>query len=104
VLVNGRRIPGSMMVEQGDLLEVGSHRFLFEKAADRDILATQDDPLVHHTWRPSKDGDALPKTRPLQDGTSPESAAIADEESNDPVPNALPASAADDTSITEGQD
>ncbi len=53
VLLNGRRIRGTLVIKSGDLLEIGSHRFLFEKAERPIPLAEQDDPLSHHQWRPS---------------------------------------------------
>lgn len=53
VTLNGRRIRGTLVIKSGDLLEIGSHRLLFEKAEHPVPLAEQDDPLSHHQWRPS---------------------------------------------------
>ncbi|MBA2284801.1 MAG: FHA domain-containing protein [Ktedonobacteraceae bacterium] len=53
VQVNGRRIRGSVMIAHGELLEVGSHRFLLELAEPSASLASQDDPLMHHAPRSS---------------------------------------------------
>jgi pSer/pThr/pTyr-binding forkhead associated (FHA) protein len=52
VLLNGRRIRGTLVIKSGDLLEIGSHRFLLE-SAERPSLSEQDDPLLHHLRRPS---------------------------------------------------
>jgi pSer/pThr/pTyr-binding forkhead associated (FHA) protein len=51
VILNGRRIRGTLVIKSGDLLEIGSHRFLFEKAEHPIPPAEQDDPLSHHQWR-----------------------------------------------------
>jgi pSer/pThr/pTyr-binding forkhead associated (FHA) protein len=51
VLLNGRRIRGTLVVKNGDLVEIGSHRFIFE-IAERSISPTeQDDPLMHQLRR-----------------------------------------------------
>jgi pSer/pThr/pTyr-binding forkhead associated (FHA) protein len=52
VLLNGRRIRGTLVVKSGDLLEIGSHRFAYENAERPIPLAEQDDPLLHHLRRP----------------------------------------------------
>ena len=51
VLLNGRRIRGTLVVKNGDLVDIGSHRFIFEIAERPIPLAEQDDPLVHHLQR-----------------------------------------------------
>ncbi|WP_376793513.1 FHA domain-containing protein [Thermogemmatispora sp.] len=49
VLVNGQRVSGSALLRSGDLLEIGSLRFLFELAAPtRAAASTDDDPLLRH--------------------------------------------------------
>ncbi len=48
VLVNGQRIRGSAALEQGALLEIGAHRFLFEQAEPPATKSEQDDPLARH--------------------------------------------------------
>ncbi len=53
VLLNGRRIRGTLVIKSGDLLEIGSHRFVFESAERPIPLAEQDDPLLHHLRRSS---------------------------------------------------
>jgi pSer/pThr/pTyr-binding forkhead associated (FHA) protein len=55
VLLNGRRIRGTALLENGEMLEIGSHRFLFEKAEPSVPLNEQDDPLSHHSWHSSVD-------------------------------------------------
>lgn len=51
VLLNGRRIRGTLIIKSGDLLEIGSHRFVFNNAERPIPLAEQDDPLMHHPRR-----------------------------------------------------
>jgi pSer/pThr/pTyr-binding forkhead associated (FHA) protein len=51
VQLNGRRIRGTLIIKSGDLLEIGSHRFIFESAERPIPLAEQDDPLLHHLRR-----------------------------------------------------
>jgi pSer/pThr/pTyr-binding forkhead associated (FHA) protein len=53
VLLNGRRIRGSLIVNSGDLLEIGVYRFLFEAAESPRTLEEQDDPLFYHIRRSS---------------------------------------------------
>ena len=48
VILNARRIRNSAIVEHGALLEVGSHRFLFEYATPPTTADVQDDPLLRH--------------------------------------------------------
>jgi pSer/pThr/pTyr-binding forkhead associated (FHA) protein len=48
VLLNGRRIRGTLVVKNGDLVEIGFHRFIFEIA---EHPAEQDDPLMPHLRR-----------------------------------------------------
>jgi pSer/pThr/pTyr-binding forkhead associated (FHA) protein len=48
VVLNGRRIRGTMPVEQGDLIEIGAHHFVFEKAELPTGLSEQSDPLMRH--------------------------------------------------------
>lgn len=45
VLLNGRRIRGTLPIKNGDLLEIGAHRFRFEMAERPDLPAEQLDPL-----------------------------------------------------------
>ncbi len=69
VLLNGKRIRGSAVMEQGALLEIGSHRFLFEYVSSSSRATDQDDdPLSRHVWRtaePSMKSEAVPLTKPL---------------------------------------
>ncbi len=70
VLLQGKRIRGSVLIEQDALLEIGTQRFLFEKA-DLPSTNDQDDPLAHHSWRSAPDLTfreiKLPATQPLDD-------------------------------------
>ncbi|HAT46853.1 MAG TPA: hypothetical protein DDW33_06680 [Ktedonobacter sp.] len=76
VLLNGRRIRGSTRIEAGELLEIGSQRFLFERADQGSTSAEQDDPLVRHVWHSSStlsmDSEHLPMTQPLEEDNSGE--------------------------------
>ncbi|HLQ10595.1 MAG TPA: FHA domain-containing protein, partial [Ktedonobacteraceae bacterium] len=51
IILNGRRMRGSLPISSGDMLEIGSHRFLFEIAPRPSSLRDEDDPL--HARRPS---------------------------------------------------
>jgi pSer/pThr/pTyr-binding forkhead associated (FHA) protein len=51
VQLNGRRIRGTLVIKNGDLVEIGSHRFIFEIAERPIPLAEQDDPLLNHLRR-----------------------------------------------------
>ncbi len=66
VLLNGKRIRGFAHIEQGELLEIGSHRFLFEKTLQSTEGGEQDDPLLHHVWH-SINSNIHAATRPLED-------------------------------------
>jgi pSer/pThr/pTyr-binding forkhead associated (FHA) protein len=70
VLLGGQRIHGTALIEHDSMLEIGTHRFLFEKA-DPSLMNQQDDPLAHHVWHSSPDltiSEAkLPATQPLED-------------------------------------
>ena len=50
VLLNGKRIRGTAIIEPDDLLEIGSHRFLFAQTKTVGTPSEQDDPLAHHVW------------------------------------------------------
>jgi pSer/pThr/pTyr-binding forkhead associated (FHA) protein len=55
VLLNGKRIHGSVFVEADNHIEVGSQHFSLALVTKEDILKDQYDPLIHHTWRSSLD-------------------------------------------------
>ncbi len=73
VLLNGRRIRGSALINPGELLEIGGQRFLFEKAEQTGTANEQDDPLLRHVWHSSAsmstDSENLSITRPPGEGT-----------------------------------
>ena len=73
VLLNGHRMRRTALIEAGELLEIGSHRFLFEKAEQPGAATEQDDPLVRHIWHSTADlrteSEELPMTQPLGDKT-----------------------------------
>ncbi|TME00757.1 MAG: FHA domain-containing protein [Chloroflexi bacterium] len=74
VFLNRRRIRGSTRIEAGELLEIGSQRFLFEKAEQPGAPSEQDDPLTRHVWHSSTslstDSEQMPMTQPLNGDTS----------------------------------
>jgi pSer/pThr/pTyr-binding forkhead associated (FHA) protein len=51
VLLNGRRIRGTLVIKSGDQVEIGAHRFIFEVAERPTPLGEQDDPLLPHLRR-----------------------------------------------------
>ncbi|GAC1565778.1 MAG: hypothetical protein NVS3B14_04650 [Ktedonobacteraceae bacterium] len=59
VILNGRRMRGALPVNNGDLLELGSHRFLFELAPRPASVSDQDDPLLRHGRRSSTSLDHI---------------------------------------------
>jgi pSer/pThr/pTyr-binding forkhead associated (FHA) protein len=67
IILNGRRMRGSLPINGGDLLEIGSHRFLFEVAPHPTSWRDEDDPLLQHARRPSisLDNIALDKAEEL---------------------------------------
>ncbi|MFL5629598.1 MAG: FHA domain-containing protein [Ktedonobacteraceae bacterium] len=70
VLLNGRRIRGTVTVTAGNLLEIGSHRLLLELAEQPKSPHEQDDPLLRHVWHSAatlqSDSEKLPRTEPLE--------------------------------------
>ncbi len=72
VLLNGKRITGSVEVKPENLLEIGSHRFIFSLAEKPEPALEAYDPLNNHTWRSSLDSftagsHVLRATRLLED-------------------------------------
>ncbi len=72
VLLNGKRIRGSAEIAPENMLEVGSHRFMFLIAEKPEPVLETFDPLNNHTWRSSLNsftagGRALSATRSLED-------------------------------------
>jgi pSer/pThr/pTyr-binding forkhead associated (FHA) protein len=98
VLLNGRRIRGCALIEPGELLEIGAHRFLFEKAEQTGSSNEQDDPLLRHVWHSSSsisaDNENLFMTQPMEQGTS-----VDVEQNKSP----LPPSTSDSTNSIESQ-
>ncbi len=70
VLLNGRRIRGTVTVTAGNLLEIGSHRLLLELAEQPKASHEQDDPLLRHVWHSTatlqSDSEKIPRTDPLE--------------------------------------
>ncbi len=68
VLLDGRRIRGTTVVTAGNVLEIGSHRFLFELAEQPKSPHEQDDPLLRHVWHSAAalqgESKKLPLTEP----------------------------------------
>lgn len=76
VRVNGQLIRNSALIASNELLEIGTHRFIFV-LSDQQAPSDASDPLAHHRWRTSLEpltgrskafSDVLPATRPLADG------------------------------------
>src|SRR2546428_1229172 len=55
VILNGWRIRNTAIVEPGDQLEIGSHRFFFVRAERPAVPQEQDDPLTRHVWHSTSD-------------------------------------------------
>ncbi len=51
--LNGQRVRGSVPLSSEDIIEIGTHRFLFLLAEQKIAVADQYDPLVNHKWRSS---------------------------------------------------
>jgi pSer/pThr/pTyr-binding forkhead associated (FHA) protein len=73
-LLNEKRMRGTMLVEAGNLLQIGELSFSFILADAQLALAAQSDPLVHHLWRSSLDGitggsEILPSTPSPEKGS-----------------------------------
>ncbi|MBV9691711.1 MAG: FHA domain-containing protein [Ktedonobacteraceae bacterium] len=73
ILVKGRRVRGCVQIESNDLLQIGSHRFVFILSLSKgDTLSGQNDPLIKHVWRSSLDSltdddNLLPDAKSVQD-------------------------------------
>jgi pSer/pThr/pTyr-binding forkhead associated (FHA) protein len=70
VILNGRRMRGTLPINSGDLLEIGSHRFRFEMAPRPTSLGDEDDPL-RHARRPSLSLDSFADDADLGQVTVP---------------------------------
>lgn len=79
VLLNKRPVRGTASVESNDLLQIGTHHFIFVLTEQKDVLTAQDDPLTRHTWRSTHD---------LQTGVSQSMPLI--EKSIEIIPNTPP--------------
>ena len=58
IILNGRRMRGTLPINSGDLLEIGAHRFRFEIAPPPTSLRDEDDPL-RYARRPSISLDSI---------------------------------------------
>lgn len=58
IILNGRRMRGTLPITGGDLLEIGAHRFSFEIAPHPTSLRDEDDPL-RYARRPSVSLDSI---------------------------------------------
>ncbi|MBV9021292.1 MAG: FHA domain-containing protein [Chloroflexi bacterium] len=73
IVVKGRRMRGSVQIETNELLQIGSHRFVFILSTEKgDTLSSQNDPLTKHVWHSSLDSlsdddDLLPATNSVQE-------------------------------------
>jgi pSer/pThr/pTyr-binding forkhead associated (FHA) protein len=54
--LNGQRVYGTVLLHSNDLIEIGEQRFIFILAEQKETpSALDDDPLLHHTWRSTRD-------------------------------------------------
>ncbi len=82
ILLSGRRIFNSALLSNNEIIDIGSHRFIFILAERDETPLELSDPLAHHVWRSAQDlqsskNTALPPTIPLQEkskGSQPTSA------------------------------
>jgi pSer/pThr/pTyr-binding forkhead associated (FHA) protein len=91
VLINGRRIFGSTQLSSNDVIDIGSHRFLFTLAEHDQTPLELSDPLAHHIWHSAQElqsakNAALPPTVPLEErqkGQQPTSTRLSAFHTND---------------------
>jgi pSer/pThr/pTyr-binding forkhead associated (FHA) protein len=55
VLLNKQPVRGTVLLASHDMLQIGTHHFVFVLAEQKEILLAQDDPLSRHTWRSTQD-------------------------------------------------
>jgi pSer/pThr/pTyr-binding forkhead associated (FHA) protein len=55
VLRNKQPVRGTVLLVSHDMLQIGTHHFVFVMAEQKEILIAQDDPLTRHTWRSTQD-------------------------------------------------
>lgn len=72
VLLSGRRIYDTALLSNNEVIDIGSHRFIFILAERDERPLELSDPLAHHIWRSARDlqsskNTALPPTIPLQE-------------------------------------
>ena len=109
IILNGRRMRGTLPINSGDLLEIGSHRFLFEVAPLPTSWRDEDDPLLRHARRPSISldnialdkaeelafdrklaGSSAPPTRPLNESLFADAASFSGRDLFESVPQHTP--------------
>jgi hypothetical protein len=81
VLLNKRPVRGTASLTSNDVLQVGTHCFVFVLAQQQEILAPQDDPLNRHTWRYAQDfqtgvNQPVPQVEPTQTTSPPPSSTV----------------------------
>jgi len=100
VLLNGWRIRNTAIVEPGDQLEIGSHRFFFVRAERPAVPQEQDDPLTRHVWHSTSDmqtdSEKIPLAQPVAGEASQLLVSV--------TPSDAHASPTDETSSIESQD
>ena len=108
IILNGRRMRGTLPITSGDLLEIGAHRFRFEMAPPPTSMRDEDDPL-RHARRPSISLDTIaddvdleqifqrkpsgfpaPPTRPLNEPLFADAASPGGSEIFEPTPSRIP--------------
>src|SRR5947209_16794966 len=101
ILLNGRRIRNTDLVEPGDQLEIGSHRFFFVRLEQPVTPQELDDPLARHVWHSTvdlqSDNEKIPMTEPLNGEARPSQPPVT-------ISSTTPASTFDEATSIESQD
>ena len=81
VLLNKRPVRGTTTLASNDMLQVGTHCFVFVLTERQEVLVPQDDPLSRHTWRYAQDfqtrvSQPVPLVEPADTTPSPTSTVV----------------------------
>jgi hypothetical protein len=81
VLLNKRPVRGTALLASNDILQVGTHCFVFVLAQRQDFPVPQDDPLNRHTWRYAQDfqtgvSQPVSQVEPTNTTSSPPSSTV----------------------------
>lgn len=86
VLLNSRRVHGTVLLSPNDILEIGSQRFTFILADRTESNTDQFDPLTKHIWRSTTDLQIDDAAQPISDVVPATQAPVAQE----PEPPVVP--------------